>query len=163
MDLLENNAMQCPQDVPLLGLDVGHKTIGLAISDSAHRIAMPLQTLKRTKFSKDLLALEDVILEHEVGGYVLGYPLHMDGREGRKCQSIKDFAHEFRSQLAPGLIYGDTPWITFWDERLSTSSVNDFVDNTVDITRRKAKDKGVVDKLAAQHILQGALDYMQRL
>ncbi len=159
MDILENIADQCPRDVALLGLDIGKKTIGLAISDTAHTIAMPLRTIERKKFSKDLKVLEGIIREYNIGGYVLGYPLHMDGGEGRKCQSIRDFAAEFKAQISDDLKKGCL-WIAFWDERLSTASVEDFVDNTVDISRRRAKERGIIDKLAAQVILQGALDYM---
>lgn len=161
MDLLEKIFVACPKDVALLGMDVGKKTIGLSISESSQNIAMPLRTIERKKFSKDIKLLEDVIREYDIGGYVIGYPFHMDGGEGRKCQSIRDFALEFEAQLSPEL-KGEGLWIALWDERLSTASVEDFVDNTVNISRRRAKERGIIDKLAAQVILQGALDYMQR-
>ncbi len=162
MDLLENIASDCPCGVALMGLDVGKKTIGVAICDSAHNIAFPITTIKRTKFSKDLKALEAIIGEYEIGGYVIGYPLHMDGGQGRACQSIRDFGLEFIAQLSDEFKFKGNIWVALWDERLSTASVENFVDETVGISRRKAKAKGIVDKLAAQHILQGALDYMAR-
>ena len=161
MNLLEKNLETLPADAVLMGMDIGKKTIGIAISDSAHSIAFPICTINRTKFSKDLRKLEDIIREYDVGGYIVGYPLNMDNSEGRACQSIRDFTIEFSNQLSPYL-KGDSLWVSFWDERLSTASVHDFVDNTVDISKRKAKERGIVDKLAAQHILQGALDFIQR-
>ncbi len=158
MDLLENILDARPKDTALMGLDVGKKTIGIALSDSAQSIAFPICTIKRTKFARDILALEEIIREYDIGGYIIGLPLNMDNSEGRACQSIRDFGLEFIKQLPEDL---GKPWVALWDERLSTSSVHDFVDKTVDISRRKAKERGIVDKLAAQHILQGALDFIQ--
>ncbi len=162
IDRLENIANSCPQGVRLLGMDVGKKTIGLALADSAKGLATPLITIKRTKFTKDILELEKVIRDYEVGGYVVGYPLHMDGSEGAKCQSVRDFSHEFERQISAALRPKEGVWIALCDERLSTASVESFVDETVDYSRRKAKEKGVTDKLAAQVILQSALDYMRQ-
>lgn len=155
IDLLKNIIDVRPADCVLMGLDVGRKTIGVALSDSAQRIATPLTTIRRTKFSRDMEELKRIIADYEVGGFVLGWPLNMDGSEGRACQSVRDFAAEF----AKALNWGHEPWIALWDERLSTQAVEDFVDETVDIKKRRAKEKGILDKLAAQHILQGALDY----
>ncbi len=159
MDLLEKICDACPADTALMGMDVGKKTIGVALSDSAQSIAFPICTVKRTKFSRDIKELEKIIHEYNIGGYVIGLPLNMDNSEGRACQSIRDFGLEFASQLSDDLKRGE-PWIALWDERLSTACVNSFVDETVDISRRRAKERGIVDKLAAQHILQGALDFM---
>lgn len=144
-----------PKDVRILGIDVGKKTLGLAISDQGHSIATPLHTIQRKKFSKDILELKKVIDEYEVGGLIIGYPLNMDGTEGVRCESIRHFAEELVNNPQ---IVGINPWIALWDERLSTVSVEDFVGEFVNI--RKAKDKGIIDKLAAQSILQGALDYI---
>ncbi len=143
-----------------MGLDIGKKTIGVALSDSTHSIAMPYTTIKRGKFIADMKELESIIRDYQVGGYILGYPLNMDGSEGPKCQSVRDFALEFIRHLAPDLKpQGDKGlWIALWDERLSTASVEDFVDKVVDIKLRRAKERGIMDKLAAQHILQGALE-----
>ncbi|MGH1404427.1 MAG: Holliday junction resolvase RuvX [Alphaproteobacteria bacterium] len=159
MDLLENIVDQCPNDAVLLGLDVGKKTIGLAVGSVSQGIATPVCTIKRKKFSQDLKQLENVIGEYDVTGYVIGYPLHIDGGEGRKCQSIRDFTLEFERQLSIKPVDGKV-WVALWDERFSTAVVEDFVDRSVDMSRRRAKEKGVIDKLAAQVILQGALDYI---
>ena len=160
IDLLENILKDRPEDTRLLGMDIGQKTIGLALSDSVQSIATPLQTIKRTKFSKDIKVLENIIREYEVGGYILGYPLNMDNSAGPRCQSVRDFALEFEQQLSTELKPKQGLWIALWDERLSTSTVHDFVDKTVDISKKRAKTKGIIDKLAAQFILQGALDYI---
>jgi len=161
IDLLENIIKERPKGERLLGMDIGKKTIGLALSDSVQSIATPLMTIKRTKFSKDIKKLEDVIREYEVGGYVLGYPLNMDNSAGAKCQSVRDFGLEFEAQLSQELKPSKGLWIALWDERLSTASVEDFVDSSMDMSRRSAKEKGVIDKLAAQFILQGALEYIR--
>lgn len=160
IDRLENIRRSCPKGVRLLGMDIGKKTIGLALSDSALSIATPLRTIKRTKFSRDIKEIETVVREYEVGGYVLGYPLNMNNSEGPKCQSVRDFAIEFENQLTDELKPAAGLWIALHDERLSTASVESFVDEAVDISRRKAKERGIIDKLAAQLILQGALDYI---
>jgi putative Holliday junction resolvase len=156
IDLLENMLDSCPQGRVLLGLDVGAKTIGVAVSDSAQRIAMPLKTIKRTKFSKDAEVLLALARDYEVGGYVIGLPLNMDGSEGRRCQSVRDFAAEFALRLS-----GEV-WIALRDERLSTEFVEGFVGEVVDISIRRSKEKGILDKLAAQFILQRALDFMEQ-
>ena len=156
IDLLKNIANECPKGRALLGLDVGKKTIGLALSDPSLAIATPLDTIKRTKFTKDMQALSKVIEDFEIGGFVVGLPVNMDGTEGRRAQSIRDFAIEMERTL------GDNPWIALWDERLSTISVEQSVDNLVEKrkTKTNAKASGLIDKLAAQIILQGALDFI---
>lgn len=161
IDIFENIIDTRPKDVRLLGMDIGKKTIGLALSDSEHKIATPFKTIKRSKFSKDIKLLEDVIEEYEVGGYVIGLPLNMDGSEGPKCQSVRDFAAEFERQLRADFKQEEL-WIALANERLSTFIVEGFVDKSVGISRRRAKDSGIIDKLAAQVILQSALDYIER-
>ena len=162
MDLLKNIFDTCPLDTALMGMDVGKKTIGISISDSAQSIAFPICTIKRTKFSRDIVELENIIREYDIGGYIIGLPLNMDDSEGRACQSIRDFGLEFIAQLSDDVKSNEqNPWVALWDERLSTSCVEGFVDKAVGISRRKAKERGIVDKLAAQHILQGALYFMQ--
>ncbi len=131
----------------LLGLDLGSKTIGLAISDSSFHIASPLETIRRTKFTADAVALEKVIAERQVGGLVLG-PMNMDGSEGPRAQSTRQFAANLLARR-------DIP-IAFWDERLSTMAVERVLIEEADMSR--AKRGGVVDKMAASYILQGALD-----
>ena len=155
--LLKDIAGDCPKNTALLGLDVGKKTIGLALSDPGQSVATPLHTIQRTKFTADMEALKAVIEEHEVGGFIIGYPVNMDGSEGPRAQSIRDFAIEMEKVL------GDV-WIALWDERLSTVSVEEFVDKNIDKrkTKTEAKASGLIDKLAAQVILQGALKRMQR-
>lgn len=146
-----------PDNVRLLGMDLGSKTIGLALSDPMQSIATPLKTIERTKFTRDIEALATVIKDYDVGGFVLGYPLNMmDGTEGPRCQSVRDFAIEFAKYPD---IAGKDPWIAYWDERLSTETVDSFLVKDVDMSRTKRKQ--VIDKMAAQHILQGALDFIQ--
>ena len=132
----------------LMGLDLGTKTIGIALSDVMLTVASPLETIQRTKFTKDAVHLEKLINEHEVGALVLGLPLNMDGSEGPRCQATRDFAISFQQRL-------DIP-IALWDERLSTSAVERMLVNDVDMTRKRRGE--VIDKLAATYILQGALD-----
>jgi putative holliday junction resolvase len=162
LDLLKNIVHDRPIGVNLMGLDIGKKTIGVALSDSAHYIATPLTTIHRTKFTHDLKALEKIARDYSVGGFVLGYPLNMDGSAGPRCQSVRDFAAELIAQISPDLKPDRDKglWVALWDERLSTASVEGFVDEVVDIKKRRAKERGIMDKLAAQFILQGALDYL---
>jgi len=138
----------------LLGLDPGSKTIGLAISDSALRVASPLETIKRGKFSQDAEALAVLCRDYKVGGLIIGLPMNMDGTEGPRCQSVR--------QLASNLveIAGFTLPIAFWDERLSTAAVERFLVDEADMTRKRRAQ--VVDKMAAAYILQGALDAIAR-
>ncbi len=154
--LLKNIVSECPRGQALLGLDVGKKTIGLALSDPSQSLATPLQTIQRTKFTKDMIALKAVLDEYEIGGFVVGLPINMDGSEGRRAQSIRDFCMEMERFL------GGDQWIALWDERLSTVSADKIVDNLVEKRKTKidAKASGLIDKLAAQVILQGALDFM---
>lgn len=130
----------------LLGLDVGSTTIGTAISDFSRSIASPLETIARTKLAKDLEALRKIATEREVGGLIIGLPVNMDGSEGPRCQSTRQFARN----IAPlGLPYA------FWDERLSTAAVTRLMIDA-DMTRKRRGE--LVDKMAAAYILQGALD-----
>ena len=135
----------------LLGIDLGTKTLGLALSDPALRIASPLTTLGRTKLSKDLQALEKLIESNSVGGIVLGLPINMDGTEGPRAQSTRAFYVQLRKNFPMP--------VALWDERLSTAAVNRTL-LAADISRRRRAQ--VVDKLAAAYILQGALDRMSR-
>lgn len=159
--LLKDIADQCPKDVRLLGLDIGTKTIGLAISNEDQTIATPLQVIERTKFIRDVEALGKVMKEFSVGGLVVGWPLNMDGTRGASCDRVQSFVDELKNypqQL--GTDAGTSLWIGFWDERLSTSAVDDFLVKSVDMSRTK-RDL-VVDKLAAHIILAGALDALKR-
>ena len=132
----------------LMGLDLGSKTIGLALSDVLRTIATPYDTIKRTKFTADAQALLSFIDTEEVRGLVIGLPISMDGSEGPRCQSTRQFATNFLEKR-------EIP-IAFWDERLSTVAVERMLIDNVDMTRQRRGQ--VVDKLAAAYILQGALD-----
>lgn len=131
----------------LLALDVGDRTIGLALSDTTLTIANPLETLKRSKFKQDRLALAKVIAEHEVGGMVVGLPLDLDGKAGKRAQSVRDYASNLSEQLGVPVF--------FWDERFSTNAVNRGM-LEADLSRKKRKEHK--DTLAAVYILQGAMD-----
>ena len=135
----------------IMGLDVGSKTIGLALSDVTHMIATPLETIKRTRFLKDLEHLKQIIHEHEVGALIIGMPMNMDGTEGPRCQSTRQFAANVSQAI-------DLP-IGFWDERLSTVAVERVLVEDVDMTRKRRGE--VIDKAAAAYILQGALDFLK--
>jgi putative Holliday junction resolvase len=134
----------------LLGLDLGEKTIGLALSDTGLTIATPLQTLKRGKFSVDAVTLAALIAEHGVGGLVVGLPLNMDGSEGPAVQSARAFVRNFSAK-------SEIP-IVLWDERLSTAAVTRTL---IDADASRKRRKEVVDKMAAAYILQGALDALR--
>ncbi|TCS62498.1 Holliday junction resolvase RuvX [Varunaivibrio sulfuroxidans] len=137
----------------LMGLDLGSKTIGLALSDVRHAIASPLLTIQRAKFTQDALRLQALIEEHDVGALILGLPVSMDGGEGPRCQSTRQFAQNF-------LARHDIP-LAYWDERLSTSAIERMLIDDVDMSRGRRAD--VIDKLAATYILQGALDAIAHL
>jgi putative Holliday junction resolvase len=155
--LVQECRADIPQNCRLMGLDLGAKTIGVAISNTKQTIATPVTTVKRTKFSRDMMALYEVITEFEIGGYILGWPLHMDGSLSPRCDAVSSFADEMTRNPD---IFGVSPFIALQDERLSTSAVDNFVHNRVDINRTKkrgAKEAGLTDQLAAQLILQSAL------
>ncbi|MDJ0611516.1 MAG: Holliday junction resolvase RuvX [Kiloniellales bacterium] len=151
---LEAFAAALPRRGRLLGVDLGSKTLGLAISDGARRVASPLETLVRGKFTADAKSLAGLCAEREVAGIVIGLPVNMDGSEGPRCQSTRQFATNLVEQA--GL---DLP-IAFWDERLSTAAVERLLVSEADMSRRRRGE--VVDKLAAAYILQGALDALAR-
>ena len=134
----------------LIGLDLGTKTIGVAISDDRRMVASALDVILRKKFSIDAAILGGLITEYNVNGIILGLPLNMNGTEGPRCQSPRQFAINLDEKT-------NIP-ITFWDERLSTQAVEKHL-IIQDVTRQRRKK--VVDKLAAQFILQGALDFLQ--
>ena len=137
-----------PKKSRLLGLDVGRKTIGLAVSDSDMKIATTVGTILRSKFTKDVKNLDAIITERQVNGLVLGLPISMDGNEGPACQSVRQFAVNLDNILEIG--------ITFWDERLSTSAVERLLIKEADLSRSRRSE--IIDKMAAAYILQGALD-----
>jgi len=136
----------------LLGLDLGEKTIGLALSDTLLSVATPMQTLKRGKFGPDAARLDIIISEQGVGGLVVGLPLNMDGSDGPSAQSARAFGRNWAGRSALPVV--------FQDERLSTSAVTRTL-LEADASRRRRSD--VVDKMAAAYILQGALDRLRNL
>ena len=136
----------------LLGLDLGEKTIGLALSDTLLTVATPMQTLKRGKFGADAAGLDTIISEQGVGALVVGLPLNMDGSDGPSAQSARAFARNWsaRSPLP----------VVLQDERLSTSAVTRTL---LEADASRARRGAVVDKMAAAYILQGALDRLRNL
>ena len=149
---LEDLAAALPAKARLIGVDLGTKTIGLALSDVERRIATPLTTLARAQFSRDAQALGEQIRKFEVFALVLGLPLNMDGSEGQRVQATRAFARNFARVVA-------TP-IVFWDERLSTAAVTRAMIGA-DVSRARRAE--VVDQMAAAYILQGALDRLARI
>lgn len=137
----------------LIGLDIGDKTIGVAISDPLFSLASPVKTIIRTKkFKAAVSELQSLISSEDVGGLIAGLPLSMDGTEGPRSQATRDLTRELVNQL-------NVP-AAFWDERLSTSAIEKFLINEADMNRKRRKD--VIDKMAAAYILQGALDTLDR-
>jgi putative Holliday junction resolvase len=144
---IEDLALSLPSKARLIGLDLGAKTIGLAISDVERRLATPLRTLPRGVFAKDAEALTAIFLEFDVAGIVVGLPLDLDGRDNPRAQSTRAFARNLSMRT--------TLPIVFWDERFSTAAVTrSLIANDVS----RAGRARVVDKMAAAYILQGALD-----
>lgn len=132
----------------LLGIDLGSTTIGMAVSDPMCIVASPLDTFKRGKFRDDSQKLLALFEERRIGGIVLGLPVSMDGTEGPRCQSTRQFADNL-------LALRDLP-LAFWDERLSTAAIERVLVSEADMSRKRRAQ--VVDKMAAAYILQGALD-----
>jgi len=141
-----------PPGSRLVGLDLGEKTIGLALSDTLLSVATPLETLRRGKFSANADEILALIKAHGIGGLVVGLPLNMDGSEGPSAQSARAFARNFAK-------LHDMP-IVFWDERLSTAAVTRTLLEADSSRKRRAE---VVDKMAAAYILQGALDRLRHM
>jgi putative Holliday junction resolvase len=131
----------------ILGQDVGSKTLGLAISDASLTVASPLETLRRRGLAEDAAALQRIVAARNVGALVMGLPVEMSGREGPRCQSVRQFAANLLAKF-------DIE-IAFWDERLSTAAVERAM-IAADLTRKRRA--ALVDKAAAAYILQGALD-----
>ena len=151
LSLDDLKAMLAP-GMRLLGLDLGEKTIGLALSDTTLTVATPMETLKRGKFSADAARLERIIAEQGVGGLVIGLPLNMDGSDGPSAQSARAFSRNFAARdLVP---------VALCDERLSTAAVTRTL---LDADASRKRRAALVDKMAAAYILQGALDRMRRL
>jgi putative Holliday junction resolvase len=144
-------AAALPDGGKLAGLDVGTRTIGLAICDAGWHFAGPVETLRRGKFTQDLNILRGFITRENIAGVVVGLPLNMDGSDSPRTQSVRAFARN----LAPL----DVP-VLLWDERWSTQAVERAM-ISADVSRAKRAEK--VDALAAAHILQGAIDALANL
>jgi len=138
-----------PAYTPLVGLDLGEKTIGVAVSDTTRLIASPMALIRKSKFTEDAAALFKLMDDRGARGLVIGLPVNMDGTEGPRCQSSRAFARNIL-RLRPDLS------IAFWDERLSTAAVNRMLIGEADVTRARRAE--LVDKAAAAYILQGVLD-----
>ncbi len=136
----------------IAGLDLGTKTIGVAVSDTGLSIATPLETIPRKKFSTDAARLLEIVGHRNLGGFVLGLPRNMDGSEGPRCQSTRAFARNL-AQLT------DVP-IGFWDERLSTVAAERAL---IEADTSRARRKEIIDHVAAGYILQGALDRLRHM
>jgi putative Holliday junction resolvase len=150
IDLLDLPAA-LPRNAPLVGLDLGEKTIGVAVSDLSLTVASPLELIRKTKFTDDAKALFKLMESRGAGGIVIGLPVNMDGTEGPRCQSSRAFGRNL-------LRLRDLP-IAFWDERMSSMAVNRMLIDEADMNRARRAE--VVDKAAAAWILQGALDRLR--
>lgn len=137
-----------PKGKALLGFDYGEKRLGLAVSDLLLMTANPVMILQRSTWDKDLAQIKKIITEREIGGLVYGLPLQMDGTEGEVAQKAREFAAKLAKEIA-------LPYV-FWDERLSSRAVENFLIKEVDMSRSKRKQK--LDANAAAYILQGFLD-----
>ncbi|NOC44233.1 MULTISPECIES: Holliday junction resolvase RuvX [unclassified Ruegeria] len=151
-DAIEEFAAALQPMSALMGLDLGEKTIGVAVSDRMRGVASPLETVRRKKFTLDSARLIEIVTDREIGGILLGLPKNMDGSEGPRCQSTRAFARNL-SRLT------DLP-IGFWDERLSTVAAEKAL-LEADTTRKRRGQ--VIDHVAASYILQGALDRLRFL
>jgi putative Holliday junction resolvase len=149
---LEQLASGLTRGQRLIGVDLGTETIGLAASDASLSIATPVTTIRRTKFTRDAEQLAALIKERQAGAIVYGLPINMDGTEGPRCQSTREFAREFTKRCP--LPYA------FWDERLSTAAVQRMLTDEADMSRKRRAE--VVDRAAAAYILQGALDALKK-
>ena len=139
---------------PVVGLDLGTKTIGVAVSDIGRVIASPMELIRKTQFTRDAVTLFALMKTRGARGLVIGLPVNMDGTEGPRSQSSRAFARNLL-RLDPGLA------IAFWDERLSSAAVNRMLIDEADLSRARRAE--VVDKAAAAYILQGALDRLNAM
>jgi putative holliday junction resolvase len=145
-------ALLLPQRGALIGLDLGTKTIGIASSDPDRRLAAPVETIARHRFSRDVERIFALANERRAAGFVLGLPINMDGSEGPRAQSTRAFARNLAKHTS-------LP-IALWDERLSTAAVERAL---IDADASRARRKAVIDQHAAAYILQGALDRLAKI
>lgn len=151
-DVFEEFAAALPRSGALAGLDLGTKTIGVAVSDGLRSVSTPLETVKRRKFTQDAEALLAILNKRSIAGLVLGLPRNMDGTEGPRAQSTRAFARNF-ARLWEGPV-------SFWDERLSTVAAERAL---LEADTSRARRAEVIDHVAAGYILQGALDRLSYL
>ena len=150
VDLLDLPA-HLPRHAAVVGLDLGEKTIGVAVSDIGRSVASPLELIRKVKFTQDAGALFKLMDARGAAGVVIGLPVNMDGTEGPRCQSARAFGRNLlRLRALP---------IAFWDERMSSMAVNRMLIDEADMTRARRAE--LVDKAAAACILQGALDRLR--
>jgi len=153
--LITTSAAEFAQAVPdggkLAGLDVGTRTIGLAMCDAGWHFAGPAETIRRSKFTQDLKALHTFVVRENIAGLIIGLPLNMDGSDSSRTQSVRAFSRNVAPLGLP---------ILLWDERWSTQAVERAM-ISADVSRAKRAEK--VDALAAAHILQGAIDALANL
>jgi putative holliday junction resolvase len=153
--MILNNPLELREAIPagarLMGLDVGTKTIGLALSDTRRVIATPFETIRRRRFREDVARLFALIDNHRVGGLVIGLPLTLGGGDGPRTQSVRQFARNL-------IALRDVP-VVLWDERLSTAAVTREM-IAANLTRKRRAE--IVDRVAAAYILQGCLDFIAR-
>ena len=144
--------LSLPPNTRLLGIDLGEKTIGLALSDTLLTVATPMETLKRGKFTADAAKIEAIVTAHGIGGMVLGLPLNMDGSAGPSAQAARAFGRNLANRFALPIV--------LWDERLSTAAVTRTL---LDADASRKRRSEVVDKMAAAYILQGALELLRAM
>lgn len=152
LEEIDSFSAALPQHRALIGLDLGDKTIGVAISDSLLSIASPHETIRRRKFGLDAARLLEIAAERNVGGIILGLPRNMDGSEGPRCQSTRAFARNLERLT-------ELP-IGYWDERLSTVAAEKALLEADASRKRRAE---VIDNIAASYILQGVLDRLSHM
>ena len=148
----QENAQILGASGALLGLDLGSKTIGIAVCDPDRLVATPVHTIRRTKFTKDAAHLKEIAGERNATGLIIGLPLNMDGTEGSSAQSARAFGRNLKNVLPLPMV--------FWDERLSTAAMErDLI--ALDTSRARRAEK--IDEMAATFILQGAIDRLRKL
>jgi putative Holliday junction resolvase len=150
LDLMDLPAA-LPAYAPVVGLDLGEKTIGVAVSDTTRTVASALELIRKTRFTEDAHRLFALMKDRGAKAVVIGLPVNMDGTEGSRCQSVRAFGRNLL-RLDPAL------HIAFWDERWSTQAVQRLMTEEADLSRARRAE--LVDKMAAAYILQGALDRM---
>ena len=144
---------QLPKGRSILAFDYGEKRLGVAVSDLLLMTANPIKIIYRSSFDKDIAQIKQIIEEKEVGAIVYGLPLQMDGSEGKTTEMVKEFAQKIAKHI-------DLPY-AYWDERLSSRAVENFLIKEVDMSRSKRKE--TLDASAAAYILQGVLDSLAYL